>query len=352
MRGNPYDWINQTREHKVFGTRHYPLIAGLAGKSNGYPAFAMQVQSLPGLQRNQYIREWRQWFGRHGKSWEKMGCLKENRLGQYTDRYRWTEWKPGLGAFGSFDTSVGMGWTAMGNPGANFIPKTNVIPIPGYPGWVRQIGMLKYDKVGDAWPWCLVYAKTDGSQYVWYYKYSASQPPFPGVPQPTGGGDDIGTAIPSSTKAAVTALQKALNLADARDSHNRKLNEDGNIGPDTCYAAYQFKSEMGLGTGAGLPAEFWLYLGLPESYVKYKNICSAYSSGTEPKKTTKQPGPLPEEETPDPTVKAGDAPLSISKAGLGGKKMLLLGGALLFGGLVVLGRKKKKRGKRSKKRRK
>ncbi|MHC4643867.1 MAG: LPXTG cell wall anchor domain-containing protein [Planctomycetota bacterium] len=80
--------------------KRYPVLAGLVRQSNGYPAFAMSVQALPPPVRDAYVTEWQDWYNRFGRSWEKMGGIKEGKVGQYTDRYHWTAWKPGLGAVG------------------------------------------------------------------------------------------------------------------------------------------------------------------------------------------------------------------------------------------------------------
>jgi hypothetical protein len=98
MQANPYDWMNQSREHRHFAQQNYPTISGLGARSNGYPAFALLVQSLPGPARAQYTQEWNQWNNRFGRAWGKLGCVKELKLGQYTDKYRWTSWSPGLGS--------------------------------------------------------------------------------------------------------------------------------------------------------------------------------------------------------------------------------------------------------------
>lgn len=96
MRANPYDWMRQSREHRRYAQTAYPVIAGLAGRSNGYAQFALGVQRLSPRNQQEYVAEWNDWHERFGKSWEKLGCIKETRLGQFTSRYRWSN-APGRG---------------------------------------------------------------------------------------------------------------------------------------------------------------------------------------------------------------------------------------------------------------
>lgn len=158
MRANPYNWIKQSREHREFGRREYPLIAGLSARSNGYPAFALQVQELPPRLQNQYVQEWKRWKQDYGETWDRLGCIKEQSLGQYTNKYRWTNWKPGMGrlgglagifgaigagSFGSYDTTVGrppppMGQSIYPYPSVTFTWVGPTITVPGHPGWLSR----------------------------------------------------------------------------------------------------------------------------------------------------------------------------------------------------------------------
>jgi len=43
------------------------------------------------MDRARYKREWNQWNQNFGQSWSRLGGIRESRVGQYTNRYRWVE---------------------------------------------------------------------------------------------------------------------------------------------------------------------------------------------------------------------------------------------------------------------
>ena len=166
MRANPYNWMKQSRQHRSYGASKYPVMAGLAGCSNGYPAFALQVQSLPTAVKERYAQEWHRWNQDFGKAWDRIGCIQEQSLGQYTDKYREREWMPSLGnlgqggslrrgprhLIGSFDTSVGAKDRPpipYGHKLYPFPPESGIKligswqPVPGYPLWTSAPAEVK-----------------------------------------------------------------------------------------------------------------------------------------------------------------------------------------------------------------
>lgn len=161
MKANPYDWLKQSREHRAYGAQRYPVMAGIASRSNGYPAFAMQVQAMPPAQRQAYVREWQSWRHDFGRAWDRLGCVKERRLGQYTDKYRESSWTPNLGQLGQggkirrgmrhvlgamgADEPVGnrppppMGHSVFQAPPEGAVTWTGPwIAVPGYPLWTSR----------------------------------------------------------------------------------------------------------------------------------------------------------------------------------------------------------------------
>lgn len=88
MRANPYKWIGQSPSHRQYARRNYPVMAGVAERTNGYESFAFMVKNLPEHLRDQYVVEWNDWRINHGEAWDRLGCIRETRIGQYTSRYR------------------------------------------------------------------------------------------------------------------------------------------------------------------------------------------------------------------------------------------------------------------------
>lgn len=167
MKANPYDWLKQSREHRAFGNRNYPVMAGVASRSNGYPSFALQIQGLPGDLQAEYLHEWGSWYDKFGKSWNRIGCIKEQRLGQYTEKFKERDWTPGLGQIssgtplrrgsrhmlGAFDTSVGnnsgrpsppYGYKSFPSPPESNITWTGPwIAVPGHLLWISRPAQVK-----------------------------------------------------------------------------------------------------------------------------------------------------------------------------------------------------------------
>lgn len=69
------------------------------------------------------------------------------------------------------------GWSMINEPpGDLFIPTTELYQLPGWPGWVQQMGTLRTDYAGF---WVLAYSTEDGSKSRWHTKYQDLQPEFP-----------------------------------------------------------------------------------------------------------------------------------------------------------------------------
>ena len=88
MRVNPYNWSKQSRDHLEFARRNYPTIAALVVRSGNYPAYALGAQELPQNALRRYMRERNDWYDRFGRSWERMGGVRERRFGQITSAHR------------------------------------------------------------------------------------------------------------------------------------------------------------------------------------------------------------------------------------------------------------------------
>ncbi len=245
------------------------------------------------------------------------------------------------------------GWTKSPPLGAAFIPGPTA-DVPGYPGWVRQIGSVKAAKSGDKWAWGMVVASIDGAQERWYVKYAATKPGFPKVPLPdTKMDDDKGGAAQPLTP--LMRMQQALNMADATGADGRPLGIDGKAGPNTCWAAYKFAQEVNLPSQPTLGAAFFQFLSLPGTYSNLiGNSCAPhYVPWGKPEDTTPViPDPVVPPVIPDPIyppvgpgptpvdVVTPDVPLPL-EAGFPWWMGVLVAGTMI--GTAYMAKKKKKR---------
>ena len=334
MRANPYDWIKQGSEHRMYARRHYPMLAGLAGNANGYPAFAMSVQALPAAAQTRYSREWQKWYQRHGRSWEKLGCIKENRLGQYTDRYRWTEWRPGLGRLGSFDTSVYTGPAPA--PLSGFHKCTSMVP------GGHSLVSGPHETGTSGWRYNRVMGLQGGAAGVEFFEVFTTDPndhqKFYWLPIGLSCSGQLSAGAESPKKTKIIALQKALS------AQGYVLKADGVFGPKTCGAAYDYQRTIVGVSSPQLTGDLFVSLGLPSAYATaLGNGCSSWYSAAPAPYTPPAPSPGP---TPGPAPEI-EKEKPVEQAGFS-KWLLPIGALLLVGGLFAASKRKGKKGRKKK----
>lgn len=332
----------QSEEHTNRAMMQFPTIASIAAQSNSYTDFAYKVRSLNSSGTVNYTDEWNNWYNQYGKQWNRLGCIRENKIGgraatQFLNmNYNMSgtsSTAADITTLNSTDTPTpndyfkiqDAGWTACSPeqepPGAKFVSGPSAYPLD--PDWQYKTYADPYD---SSLRYLKMYYPKTGKGFWWY-------PP----------GVSCGTNTSSSVrydKAMIKEIQSALNKNYLEGSDIPVLKVDGIWGPKTCGAAYAFKQDILNDYGVTLNASFFRALDLPENYEEYFDVaCTSYYTKDgvpleEPKPVTGTKPSTPTPATTEPSVEA-------QKAGFPLWLALILGGSAV--GMLIF-----KRGKKSK----
>jgi len=348
MKANPFNWTKQSREHRDYAAKHYPMLASMVYGSQDYPDFARKVQNLNPHQRQSYVDEWGRWQRGFGQVWEKMGCIKENRVGQFTSSRRWVD--PGQrSSFGGFGAIMR---PFLGNymhectqkPDGARYRSGPVSLAPVDPDWTVTYYDDK-DMISGAVTYQHV-KHNDGLDSYWAY------------PKDIPCGKSV-TAAPGGKNTSAMVKEMQLALMDA-GYPLPVYGADGYIGEETCNAALNYQWEKLGQDSSALGPMFFVSLGLPESYyLQISGVCSHLwvpQGGTAPEVPPEPYVPwlpeIPGGSTPSPpaiiTVPETPVEPGVSKAGFG--KAVAIGAAALLVLFAVTRKKKKKKKRRKSKR--
>jgi hypothetical protein len=174
MKVNPYNWSKQSRDHLEFARQNYPTIAALVVRSNGYPAYALGAQGLRTNARQRYVAEWRDWYDRFGRSWERMGGLRERRFGQITTAHRFVPTRGRLGALGALSPpSPPSGYHVCSKAPAGGLTASGPVQESNVVGW-RYQQMTGVSGAAAGLTFYVVWEITGPYQEVFWYPNSMS----------------------------------------------------------------------------------------------------------------------------------------------------------------------------------
>lgn len=316
MRVNPYNWANQSRDHMEFAAQNYPTLSAVIQDSANYPAFALGVQALPGNARRRYLSEWNDWNNRFGRAWQKMGGIRERRFGQITSRYRVVPRGESFGSLGALaPPPAPTNYHICSSMPPGGISVTGNAQNSSVTGWrFREAmglqGKLKGVRFYEVWD------MTSPAKVYWYPNYVSCS--------------GTSTSTSAELKNKIKELQGALN------ENGFGLAVDGDLGPLTCTAAYQFQKDVIGVVSHNLTGDFFLSLGLPSHYATILGgSCRPWYEG-ELQEVAKPSLGI----EPDPSMPLAD-PTKVASAGM--SPWALVGiGALILGGVLYASRNKKK----------